>query len=367
MLILLGFVSSFSTEAQKKVMNLSGMAPGKDGQRVNFFRYTESSTNQLGSDTVRDGKFHISVNVDEISPAVIQVGTTFGGTVILEPASVKYLLFEDGSVWIDGGKYNQILNGFLRDKVYKNADSLLRKLTNGGDFASAKGTPNEWEVVQLFLKREDARTNYLAALLTTHRDPWVKGIAAIMSELQPDPEKAMKIIESAAPKLGENSIVLRRVRSIHKQQLATMARRKSSMLGAQFTDFSAEDLQGNSVQLDPIVKSNRYTLLQFWASWCGPCRKEIPMLKDLYKSYESKGLAIVSFSMDDSRSNWEKASTIENIPWPNISDLKAFSSPVAKLYPIMGIPANVIIDSSGKIVASNLIGKELEEKIQTLL
>ncbi|MDR6781875.1 thiol-disulfide isomerase/thioredoxin [Pedobacter africanus] len=345
---------------------ISGTAVGKDGQQVELIRYTEGSIDKLATTTVTGGKFHMAIPVDELSLAVLQINRGFGGTIIVEPAVVQYRINADGTFEIKGGKYNPVLSGYLRNKAYIAADELFRKLTRGGNVAAIKGTKEEWEMIQPFLEKEELRSSYLAALVKNNPDPNVKVMAALMCELQPDAAKTMEIIDKVAPKVGENTIMMRRVRAMAKQQAEALARRHAGMLGEQFADFTAANLKGESMSLAPIVKANKYTLVQFWASWCGPCRKEIPLLKQLYKQYKAKGMEIVSFSMDDNRYNWEKASEVEKLQWINVSDLKAFKSSVAKTYPIAGIPANVIIDQQGKIVASNLTDKDLENKIENL-
>lgn len=345
---------------------ISGTAVGKDGQQVELIRYTEGSIDKLATTTVTGGKFHMAIPVDELSLAVLQINRGFGGTIIVEPAVVQYRINADGTFEIKGGKYNPVLSGYLRNKAYIAADELFRKLTKGGNVAAIKGTKEEWEMIQPFLEKEELRSSYLAALVKNNPDPNVKVMAALMCELQPDAVKTMQIIDKVAPKVGENTIMMRRVRAMAKQQAEALARRHAGMLGEQFADFTAANLKGESMSLAPVVKANKYTLVQFWASWCGPCRKEIPLLKQLYKQYKAKGMEIVSFSMDDNRYNWEKASEVEKLQWINVSDLKAFKSSVAKTYPIAGIPANVIIDQQGKIVASNLTDKDLENKIENL-
>jgi thiol-disulfide isomerase/thioredoxin len=364
LILLMGLTSTVI--AQQK-FSVSGNAPGKNGQKVELVRFTEGSIQTLGADTVKNERFHISVPVDEISLALLQIDKKFGGTVAVEPANLKYTITTDGTFGTEGGRYTPILNGFLKNKEFIAADDLFKKLTKGGNIAAIKGTKEEWEMIAPFLKKEDLRSNYLGNLVKSNPDPKVKVMAAIMCELQPDAAKTMEMINKVAAEVGENTIMMRRVRAMEKQQAAALARRHEGMLGQQFTDFTAVNLKGESMNLAPIVKGNKYTLLQFWASWCGPCRKEIPLLKQLYAKYKSKGFEIVSFSMDDNKYNWEKASEVEKMNWINVSDLRAFGSGVAKTYPIFGIPANVIIDQNGKILASNLLDKELETKIAELL
>lgn len=138
-------------------------------------------------------------------------------------------------------------------------------------------------------------------------------------------------------------------------------------IGKQIKDFTAKDLKGKEFNLQEQLNNNTYVLVEFWASWCGPCRAEIPNLKAAYQDYNDDGFGIVSFSIDSKEEKWKKASEEENIPWVNVSDLMAMRSPVAKLYGITAIPANYLVDANGTIVATDLRGAELDEKIKELL
>ena len=363
-LLCLGICGTAATQTHGQLI-LTGQAKGNDGQRVDLIRYTESSTDRLAFDTVRNGQFQLQATVDEISSAVVRIGNT-SSTIILENATVNFTLHDDGSYEIVGGTYNPILLGFLKSPAYAQADATFRKLTKGGNIQSVQGTDDEWDALQLFLERASLRERYLDSIMRNNTNPSVQVIAAIMNELQPNSKKAMEIVNKAAEQLGDNSGIVRRARATNRQQQDVIAVRKAGMLGETYADFTALSIDGKAVQLEPIVKRNRYTLLQFWASWCGPCRKEIPILKELYEKYHAKGFEIVSFSLDHSQTNWEKASEKEQILWYNISDLKAFRSEIVSKYPVKGIPSNVIINQEGIIIASNLNGEELEEKLSEI-
>jgi len=111
---------------------------------------------------------------------------------------------------------------------------------------------------------------------------------------------------------------------------------------------------------------DKYTLVDFWASWCMPCRKENPNLVRLYQRYKNKGFDILGVSLDDNPGSWMKAIGDDGLVWTNISDLKAWSSEVVLDYRIKGIPASVLVDPEGKILAKNLRGKELDVFLQTV-
>ncbi|BDD00410.1 TlpA disulfide reductase family protein [Persicobacter psychrovividus] len=120
-------------------------------------------------------------------------------------------------------------------------------------------------------------------------------------------------------------------------------------------EFSTEALQGKVFMID------------FWASWCGPCRKENPNVVKMYNEYHKQGFEIVGVSLDNKKENWEKAITKDKLTWHHVSDLKGWKNEVAQKYGINSIPATVLVDASGKIVARNLRGEELEAKVKELM
>lgn len=264
---------------------------------------------------------------------------------------------------VTGGKYNTWVLGYQRDTAYVRTDKLIWQFRQPG---SVRGGDAEWESIQNFMHHFDIRSQYLQKILNNGKDPVAAAMAAVLLELEPDRAKTMVIVNAAAQRLGDSSYVIRQARKMDKAQRELIARRQGAMVGEPYVDFTLPAINGEQLRLGSLVSANKYTLLQFWASWCVPCRAEIPVLKQLYSTYHPKGLEIVSFSMDNSHTNWLKASEKEGMSWPNVSDLLADKSPVIKSYPVNGIPANVIIDQQGKIVASNLLGEELEEKIKTL-
>jgi thiol-disulfide isomerase/thioredoxin len=142
---------------------------------------------------------------------------------------------------------------------------------------------------------------------------------------------------------------------------------RKTAVGAIFADLTLQDKDGNSVRLsEHIGRDNRYVLLEFWASWCHPCRADIPHLKEIYKLYHSEGFDIISISMDNSKENWLKAVDEEQMPWLQVSDLKAFDGEISKLYNFMGIPFCVLISPDGIIVDRNMRGPFLIKKMREL-
>ena len=130
-------------------------------------------------------------------------------------------------------------------------------------------------------------------------------------------------------------------------------------------DFEAPLADGGSFSL--YGTKAKVKLIDFWASWCNPCRQENKNLPKIYKKYQKKGLEIISFSLDNKKQAWLKAIKEDNMTWINVSDLKGSASGVANLYSVKAIPQTLLLDEKNRIIARNLRGKALEKKIAEVL
>jgi peroxiredoxin len=141
---------------------------------------------------------------------------------------------------------------------------------------------------------------------------------------------------------------------------------KALAVGKGALDFTLNDPQGQPVSLSSY--KGKYVLVDFWASWCAPCRAENPTVKGLYEKYHQKGFNVLGVSLDltTSRQAWTDAIQKDGLSWTQVSDLKGFDSPVAMQYGIHSIPANFLVDPAGKIIATNLRGYDLEKRIDQL-
>ena len=130
-------------------------------------------------------------------------------------------------------------------------------------------------------------------------------------------------------------------------------------------DFSAKSPNGSTISLKESI--GKVTVIDFWASWCGPCRKENPNVVALYNEFHSKGLNIIGVSLDDDATKWKDAIAKDKLTWNHVSNLKGFEDPIATLYDVQQIPTTFVLDSKGNIVAKDLRGDELKAKVQELL
>lgn len=153
------------------------------------------------------------------------------------------------------------------------------------------------------------------------------------------------------------------VMEVPKQLLANM---EKHAIGKQFTDMTIPDMNGKERKLSEWIGKGKYVMIDFWASWCGPCRQEMPNVVENYKKYHAKGFEIIGISFDRSAEPWKKAVEQMGMTWPQLSDLGYWQSAAAGVYGINSIPASILFDGEGKIIATNLRGEKLGEKLQEL-
>lgn len=152
-----------------------------------------------------------------------------------------------------------------------------------------------------------------------------------------------------------------------KNYKAAIEKLKGTSVGAMAPDFTQNDPTGKPISLSSF--KGKYVLLDFWASWCGPCRQENPNVVKAFNQYKSKNFTVLSVSLDkpEGKQAWLQAIKDDNLAWNHVSDLKFWNNDVAKLYGIQSIPGNFLIDPTGKIVGKDLRGDDLEQTLAQIL
>ncbi|GAB6010779.1 redoxin domain-containing protein [Viscerimonas tarda] len=171
-------------------------------------------------------------------------------------------------------------------------------------------------------------------------------------------KQVVELIKSARPSFQQKPEIQALL-----QELSTF----QPSIGDKFVDMKLKNLEGKDVSISDYIGKNKYILIDFWASWCGPCIRENPTLVEAYKKYKSKGFEIVGISLDESQPKWQQAVKNLDIAWPQMSDLGGWNSVAARTYKVNSIPMSFLLNGEGVVVGKNLRGELLLTKLDELL
>lgn len=350
--------------------NLYEVECNADGIYNGVRAYLKSSNNNkqvIDTAVVMNGAFKFKGEVSSPEMRILTIDGINGQTaLVLESGKTNVTIYKD-SIYksiIKGGENNSIFN-----KYKDGYQNLVEKVTSLREEYMASRNNIE-EVKRIQKQNVELRLelkNYGLNFLTQHpnTDFSLMLLESITLQKEFDAKLANEILEKIPNKISNrqyNIEVMQKINFNINNALSKAVIEVNSIA----PDFTAPDPEGNQITLSEIL--GKVTILDFWASWCRPCRVENPNFVKLYDKYHEKGLNIISVSLDreNQKSRWIKAIEKDNLSWYNVSNLKYWQDPVALMYNITSIPATFILDDKGTIIATRLRGSALEKKIDEL-
>ena len=360
---------------------ITGTATGIENGKTIILQGQDPTTKMAVSlDTVKveNGKFEIKGKVTE--PAfhtLILQGANGPIPFILETGEITIAIDKDSihKSKVSGTYNNDEYVKFNEDmtKTQKSLIDFQKKNTQkmqqaqqAQDTATINGLMKQYMTLQTEVQA-NSKKKYLA-YAEGHPKSYIS--ALIIQSMINDPSTDIKKAESLYNSLDESL----KNTTPGKEIKTKLGQLKMPAVGASApavgspnwrADFSAPNPEGKVVSLKESL--GKVTIVDFWASWCGPCRKENPNVVAIYKELHSKGLNIIGVSLDKEAGKWKEAIAKDGLTWTHVSNLKFWEEPIAKQYNVESIPATFILDASGKVVAQDLRGPELKAKILELL
>jgi thiol-disulfide isomerase/thioredoxin len=325
---------------------------------------------------VKDGKFTMTGSAKEPEIMLLQVETTQGKVpFVLENGDIKITIDKDSLQKSKfSGTYNNDVFTKFNDDLTKFQKEFQKKLTS---FQNAN-------MAKMNAAQESKDTITINKLMKEYQGIQKEGMEFYVKFAEGNPKALLSalIVDSM---LNDPAVDLVRVKKIYagfspelkkykpgksiQSKLDKIAKPVSvapaANVGSVAPDFSGPNPEGKTISLKQSL--GKVTLVDFWASWCKPCRAENPNVVALYAKYHAKGLNILSVSLDKEASAWKAAIAKDKLTWNHVSNLKEFEDPIALQYGINAIPSIYILDAKGVIIAKDLRGEELNAKIASLL
>lgn len=279
--------------------------------------------------------------------------------VFLEPGKIKMKIRADfflgaearGTVNNELWALHQLHVNFKRDSVSRaTVVDWKRKGRGTNDFEDKEFKRRTKFINHSKLEMEKGMVNYYA------EEAFAPFIVLFEMTTELSVQELKDLRAKFAPNLNEHP---------YTKELDKVIAQKNFGVGAEAPAFSIQDINGHEIELKNY--RGKYVLLDFWASWCGPCRREMPNVVKLYESFKGENFEIIGISLDTDEAKWKKAITQMNMTWPQACDFGMWQSPVARSYNIEAVPTMVLINPEGKVESLDLRGKELYNKIEELL
>lgn len=375
-LLVVTLVFASCNESKETGYVINGNAEGiHNGVRVRLAQIDEKGKQVIkDSAVVMDGKFNIKGAVEEPGVYFLSADGTPGNMVfMLENSDINIdfnskMPMDSKVTGSESNKsYEDFQNGMLEFR--KEGEAIMKRFQELGQEPAPETRDSIKKAMDNMRQRQLA---YPLSFVENNNDSYFSLNLIQLESSRPtfDVVKYKEIFESFPANLKESKrgqIVKQRLDELYKEyeKIAHLD------VGKIAPNFESKTPEGETVSLNDL--KGKVTIIDFWAAWCGPCRRENPNVVKVYEQYHDKGLEIIGVSLDgapnqkDPKKAWLDAIEKDGLEWNHLSSLMYFNDPVAKQYNIKSIPATYILDQEGKIVAKNLRGAALELKIKELL
>jgi peroxiredoxin len=290
---------------------------------------------------------------------------------ILENGDIEMTINKDsiGITKITGTYNNEELNGYKAKGMAIQKKMMKFQKDNTAKMNQAQQTKDTVVMNSLrkeYSKFQDEFITQSNAYVASHPKAFISAliIEGMFNQMAPDIDKISKFYNGLDKEVKDTKHG-KKIKKQLDELTKPVAAAVNVGVGTMAPDFSAANPEGKAVSLKQSM--GKVTVVDFWASWCKPCRAENPNMVALYKEFHAKGLNILGVSLDDDAAKWKDAIAKDKLTWTHVSNLKNFEDPIATLYGIKAIPSTFILDASGKIVAKDLRGAELKAKVAELL
>ena len=365
-IFVIGIVVLFiaSCNSKPEGFSLNATVSGELDNGTHVYLKTTDSLNQLidiDTTTVENGVFSFNGTQAEPKLHYIFLESNRGNIpFILENGDIDLKFQKDslGYAKLKGTPQNELFMGFLSEsrKLSERARSMQEDMRTA---SQKQDTATVTAIREEYIEFQDEVKNFNVDFAKENPDALISvlilGNLMMSKGLPSDEVKAL--YEALTPEIK----ALQPAKQL-KEQLDKM---KSTDIGSVAPEFSAPTPNGNLLALNEV--KGKLTLVDFWAAWCRPCREENPNIVSVYNKYHDKGLNVIGVSLDTRAQDWTSAIEADGLAWNHISNLKRFQDPVAQLYNINAIPAAFLLDENGVIVAKDLRGPALEQKVAEYL
>ena len=333
---------------------VTGTVEGMPDGKAIIATVNGSSLDTLAKADVKNGSFEFTGNVSEPTGAYIMV--------IGQRGAIPFML-ENANITVNAGQAGLTVTGSEGQKIYDqfmaiNATAQQEAMKLQQEYQAANGDQAKIQAIQEAYAKlmTDAQAKE-TELIKANPDSYVSTFVIVSGMGQMEYEQ----LKERYNLLGEKAKASAQGKAIAAQ----IAKLESTAIGQIAPNFTITTPEGESISLYDI--KGKVKLIDFWASWCGPCRGENPHVVEIYKEYHPKGLEIFGVSLDNNKEAWVKAIADDGLVWKHGSDLKGWQSAPAQLYSVSGIPHTVLLDENNKIIAKNLRGSWRRTWIQRLL